>query len=86
MVEGFLNRQLKTIDVFKKMPKDMSEGSIFGFMMTIGCFLLLIILVSNELYQYYSYTVEKSFTIDHKLENNEVTVHIDILFRKHPCH
>ena len=86
MAEGFLNRQLKTIDVFKKMPKDMSEGSIFGFMMTIGCFVLLLILVSNELIQYYSYSVEKGLTIDQKLDHNEVTVHLDILFPKHPCH
>lgn len=68
------------------MPKEMSEGSFLGFLLTIGCLILCMILVSNEIYEYYTYSVEKSLSINHELENQEVIVHIDIVFDKMPCH
>ena len=54
--------------------------------MTIACFVLCIILVSNELLEYWAYSVQKGFVVDHKLENNDVEVHLDIVFRRLPCH
>lgn len=86
MAEGFFQRQLKSIDVFKRMPKDMSQGSMLGFFMTLCCVVLCFILVSNELFEFYSYSVEKTLAVDHKLENSEVIVHVDIVFRRMPCH
>jgi hypothetical protein len=53
---------------------------------TIACFVLCIILVSSELLEYWAYSVQKGFVVDHKLENNDVEVHLDIVFRRMPCH
>merc|ERR1711935_208633 len=33
-----------------------------------------------------AYSVEKGFVIDHKLENTDAEVHLDIVFRRMPCH
>jgi hypothetical protein len=30
MSDGFMNRQLKSFDIFRKLPKDHSQGSLLG--------------------------------------------------------
>ena len=85
-VESFMNRQLKSFDIFRKVPKDHSQGSYLGLLMTVVCFVVLVVLVSNEIYEYISYSVEKGFIVDHKLENDDVQINLSIVFRRMPCH
>lgn len=86
MSEGFFNKQLKSLDIFKKVPKEHSQGTYSGIIMTVATFILCIVLVSNELMEYFSYSVKKGFVVDHDLESHEVAVHLSIVFRRMPCH
>lgn len=84
--KSFLHRQLRSFDLFKKMPSNVTKGSIFGVIMTILCFAIVGMLFLNELINFMSTDIESGLRIDHRKEETHVPVNLDIVLHSFPCH
>ena len=85
MRDSVLNRRLKDIDIFKRLPKNLTRGSILGVIMTVICVLTVVVLLVNEFIQFYTHEVESGMRIDHRKDDQHVEVHISIDMHKFPC-
>lgn len=79
-------KRLKDLDLFKRLPKNVSKGSILGVLMTIICLVTVVLLLFNEMIIYLSKDIESGMRIDHRKDDQEVEVHIDIDIHRYPCH
>jgi hypothetical protein len=82
---SIFSQKLMDLDFFKKMPKSVTKGSIFGLIMTIMCAVVVTILLINELVGFFSLEVESGMRIDHRKEDQFVEVHLAIDLPYFPC-
>lgn len=83
---SIFSQKLMDLDFFKKMPKSVTKGSIFGLIMTIMCAVVVSILLINELVSFFSHEVESGMRIDHRKEDQFVEVHVMLDMPYFPCH
>lgn len=81
-----LQKRLKDLDFFKRLPSNVSKGSLLGVFLTLITILTVILLLINEVVGFMSKEVESSMRIDHRKDDQEVEVHLKIDLPYHPCH
>jgi len=56
--------KLKTVDVYRKVPKDLTEASIPGGVITIMCAIVLIVLFISEFWAYINVSTTSTLFVD----------------------
>lgn len=82
---SILQRRLKDLDLFKRLPKNVSKGSLLGVLMTFVCLITVVLLLLHETISYFSSEIESGLRVDHRKDDENVEVHLDIVFHKFPC-
>jgi hypothetical protein len=83
---SLLQRRLKDLDLFKRLPKNVAKGSLLGVIMTIICLSTVGILLFHEIIAFMSTEIESSMRIDHRKDDQHVEVHLSIDFQRFPCY
>lgn len=82
---SILQRRLKDLDLFKRLPKNLSKGSLLGVIMTAICLITVTLLLLHETILFFSAEIESGLRVDHRKDDENVEVHLEILFHKFPC-
>jgi hypothetical protein len=84
--QSVFQKRLKDLDLFKRLPKNLSKGSLLGVVMTIACFAIVTLLLLNEVISFMTKEIESGMRIDHRKDDQEVEVHLSIDIHRFPCH
>jgi hypothetical protein len=80
-----LANKLKSIDVYKRMPKELSEGTISGALVSIVSIAFIIVLFLYELNIFLSHTTSTEMHVDTGHAGGKIRVNIDIVMPRMPC-
>ena len=75
----------KKFDIFKKMPRDLTEPTFCGALVSIVCTFILVSLTVYEVNDYMKANSNAELVIDMSHRDDFVNVNIDITFYKMPC-
>jgi hypothetical protein len=75
----------KRFDIFKKMPRDLTEPTIFGALVSIICTVVLVGLTIFEIQNYIRSESHAELVIDTSHRDDFVNINLDIVFEKMPC-
>jgi len=88
-------QRLKLIDLYKKVPHDLTEGTYGGaiciiviyiyFIVSISCAVIMIMLFISSLSEYLSSVPASQMLIDDSPSETKLRVEYHILFNKVPC-
>jgi hypothetical protein len=92
---GFQSLFIK-MDVFKKIPKDLTEPTFFGALGTIFistnsllvsfiCTFILAFLCYSEFQSFFKVDTKTDMLVDIQNFDEKMNINIDILFNKMPC-
>lgn len=84
--QSVFQKRLKDLDLFKRLPKNVSKGTLLGVLMTVICLVTVVLLLINETVTHFTKDIESSMRIDHRKDDQEVELHIDIDIPHYPCH
>lgn len=87
---------LARLDIFKRVPKDLTEPTFCGalcktfiilkpFIVSTICFGILIILSMTEVSRYLNVETKSDMLVDISHTDDKLHINIDIIFRKMPC-
>ena len=75
----------KKFDIFRKMPKDLTEPTFCGALVSIMCIFLLVGLTVYEVQAYLNIESQAELVIDLTHRDDLVNVNIDVVFPNIPC-
>jgi len=75
----------KRFDIFKKMPRDLTEPTIFGALVSVLCTVVLVGLTIFEIQNYLRSESHAELVIDTSHRDDFVNINLDITFKKMPC-
>ena len=75
----------KNFDIFRKMPKDLTEPTFCGAIVSVVCTFFLISLSVFEISKYINASSSAELIIDQSHRDDFVDINIDITFPKIPC-
>lgn len=75
----------RNFDIFRKMPRDLTEPTFCGALVSIICTFILITLSIYEIQNFITIGSKAELIIDTSHRNDYVPVNIDITFPKMPC-
>ena len=76
---------LKRFDIFRKMPKDLTEPTCCGALVSVICTFILVGLTIFEVQNYMKNESQAELIIDTSHRDDFVNINIDITFPKMPC-
>ena len=76
---------LKQWDIFRKMPRDLTEPTFCGALVSVVCTVVLVGLTIFEVQQYMAHGSLAELIIDTSHRDDFVNVNIDITFPRMPC-
>ncbi|EGR29544.1 hypothetical protein IMG5_153610 [Ichthyophthirius multifiliis] len=76
--------KLKSIDMYRKLPTDLTESTVSGAMISIASSLIMLILFISEFNGYLSITETSEMYIDEK-RYDKIRINIDIDYPRLPC-
>jgi len=85
---SFLNK-LKTFDVYRDIPKDLTEQTFTGAFVSIGCLVIVIFLFTAEFISFLTPEVQTKMFVDKTLEmgneHSTIRININITVPAVPC-
>ena len=81
----FASAKLKKLDIYRKLPKDLTQPTLAGAILSLASFLLLTILFVSELEQYIDPNTHSFMYLDTKSTTDQIVVNLHIKFQKVPC-
>lgn len=75
----------KRFDIFKKMPRDLTEPTIFGAIVSIICTVILVGLTIFEVQSYMKSESHAELIIDTSHRDDFVNINVDVTFHRMPC-
>ncbi|KAL7699656.1 Endoplasmic reticulum vesicle transporter [Lotmaria passim] len=73
-------------DFFRRIPKDLTEATTIGAVISIACVVVMVLLFTGEVISYVSPRVQSDLIIKPDLDSSSnIKVSLDITFHKMPC-
>ena len=85
MFSKTVESKLKKLDMYPKMPKDLTEPTLSGAIVSIVACALMGFLFLTELAAYLNVTTTSEMFVDLNRGGEKLTINIDITFPKFPC-
>ena len=79
-MSAFLN-----LDVFRKLPKDLSEPTFCGALVSVICAAVLVLLTVTEVHTYLKPQTSSQISIQSSHDTDTFHINIDITLHKMPC-
>jgi hypothetical protein len=76
--------KLKSIDMYRKLPTDLTESTVSGALISIASSLIMLILFISEFNGYLSITETSEMYVDEK-RSDKIRINIDIDYLRLPC-
>ncbi|XP_012940238.1 endoplasmic reticulum-Golgi intermediate compartment protein 1 [Aplysia californica] len=77
---------IRRFDIYRKVPKDLTQPTLTGAIISIGCCFFIAFLFVCELKQYFTVEVVSRLTVDDPVKHTEkIPVFINITLPKLPC-
>ena len=73
------------LDIFRKMPKDLTEPTFCGALVSVFCALILFGLFFSEVISFLNYEIKSDMMVDISHKDDQLNINIDIFFPKLPC-
>jgi len=70
--------KLKQLDVYRKVPKDLTESSVLGGLVTVVCGLILLILFGSELFAYWKVRTNSELLVDVDRNNDPLRINLNL--------
>jgi hypothetical protein len=78
-------QSLKKFDIFRKMPRDLTEPTFCGALVSIICTFVLVGLGIFEIQSYLVHESRADLIIDMSHRDDFVNINVDITFKRMPC-
>ncbi len=73
------------LDIFRKMPKDLTEPTFCGALVSFVCTIVLGTLILTEVSRFLTYQTKSDMLVDISHHDDRLNINIDIVFSKMPC-
>lgn len=80
-----LNKKIRKLDMFKKVPTDLQAGTKLGGAMSLLTVGLIVFFAFYEFYLYFNQPERSYVANDERFTRKELIINIDIEFPKFPC-
>jgi hypothetical protein len=77
--------KLKSFDVYRKLPSDLTEPTLSGALVSIISAIIMVILFLSEFYGYMQVTEISEMFVDISRGDQKIVVNLDIEFPNLPC-
>ncbi len=80
-----ISGRLKSFDMYKKLPRDLTEPTLSGAMVSIVSVIIMIILFTSELAAYIEIDETSEMYVDVSHSSDKIRVNLDVTFPRFPC-
>ncbi len=81
-----VKRKLMRLDVYRKLPQDLTESTVSGAMVSMVAVGLMVLLFLSELNAYLTVTTTSEMFVDINRGGELLTINIDLTFPRFPCY
>lgn len=80
-----MNDKLKSLDMYRKLPSELTEPTLSGAVVSLVSTAIMIILLISEFSGYLSVEEHSEMFVDTAQGSNKIRVNLDIDFPRLPC-
>lgn len=81
-----LQQTWRNLDVFRRVPKDLTEPTVIGAIVSIACVTVMLLLFLGEVISFVSPRIQSDMVVARNTDKgNRIKVFIDMDFHKLPC-
>eukprot|EP01083_Nonionella_stella_P250073 864064_1 len=83
-----ITKQLKKLDIFRTVPKDLTEATGTGAFVSVVCSVFVFYLFMSEFLRYMTIRTESSMfveSLEGNLDNEKLEIHLDMTMSELPC-
>jgi hypothetical protein len=85
MFSETVKEKLKKLDVYRKVPTDLTEPTLSGAIVSIVAASFMVLLFFSELSEYLRVTTQSEMFVDVNRGGEKLTINFDITFPRFPC-
>lgn len=85
MFSETVKEKLKKLDVYRKVPADLTEPTLSGAIVSIVAASFMVLLFFSELSEYLRITTQSEMFVDVNRGGEKLTINIDVTFPSFPC-
>jgi len=78
-------RKLKTLDVYRRIPQDLTESTVHGAVISVICFLCLFVFFVSELNDFLTVKTTTEMMVDVPRGGQNMAINMNITLHKLPC-
>lgn len=79
------NRYAPTVDFYRRVPRDLTEATTLGAVMSLCCIAIMVILFFSETFAFFGSSIKTSIAVDDKLESPQIRLNFDVSVYELPC-
>ena len=81
-----VKRKLMRLDVYRKLPQDLTESTVSGALVSVVAIGMMIVLFLSELNAYLAVNTTSEMFVDINRGGELLTINIDLTFPRFPCY
>mmetsp|Transcript_21593 Transcript_21593/g.39490 ORF Transcript_21593/g.39490 Transcript_21593/m.39490 type:complete len:334 (+) Transcript_21593:85-1086(+) len=85
MFSDLVKEKLKKLDVYRKVPADLTEPTLSGAIVSIVAASVMILLFFSELSEFLHVNTQSEMFVDVNRGGEKLTINIDVTFPRFPC-
>jgi len=79
------NRYQPSVDFYRRVPRDLTEATTLGAVMSLSCITIMVVLFFSETYAFLISSITTSVDVDDKFESPQIKLNFDVSIYDLPC-